>query len=66
MTMMGQPGWFSLPRHWYTRPYPGGSCQLLASPNANFEPSYCCVLGDDGMTYVFQDLLREKILGISS
>lgn len=63
-TVSGQPGWFTLPRQWYTRAFDGGTNQLIASPNADFSaPNYLCVLADDGMTYAFQDPMRSKLLG---
>jgi hypothetical protein len=64
MSLNGMQGWWSLPRQWYTRPVPDNQTQIEASPNANFSPSYFCSIGDDRITWVFQDLLRDKLTGI--
>jgi hypothetical protein len=66
MTLQGQTGWFSVPRQWYARPFEGGSNQWEVSPYPNFaQPVYLACLGDDLQTMVFQDLIQEKITGIS-
>jgi hypothetical protein len=67
MTVQGMPGWFSVPRQWYGKPFPGGSNQWIVCERADFsEPTYLAVLGDDGITMCFQQLLLEKLVGISA
>jgi hypothetical protein len=64
-TLMGMPGWWTLPRSWFTRSHPGGSNQLLASETEDFLGKvYTCVILDDGITYGFQDPLRDKLNGL--
>ena len=37
------------------------------SPNEDFSiPTYNAVLGDDGITMCYQDLLLEKMIGLSA
>lgn len=64
-TCNGLSGFWTLPRQWYTKPNPNGTNRLIASPNADFSnPVYDCAVGDDGITFVFQDLLQTKFAGL--
>ena len=70
MTNQGQTGWWSVPGTWYCKPFIAengewSGNQLTVSPNADFSPPvYVAEIGDDLQTFVFQDLWRDKQLGI--
>lgn len=65
-TKNGMPGYWTLPRNWYTRAVDGNSVQLQASPNADFSGEcVICELADDGITLAFQSPLRDKISGMA-
>lgn len=65
MTSRGQSGWFSVPRQWYAKADPDCASRWIVSPNSDYNPAYLAQLGDDLQTMVFQDLLVEKLAGIS-
>lgn len=64
MSLNGMPGWWSVPRGWYTRSVPDNATQLEVSPNANFDPSRIASIGDDQITWVFQDYWLDKLTGL--
>lgn len=58
----GMSGFFSVPLGWKVRSNADGS--LTASPNPDFtNPTYDVAINSDG-TYVFQDMLLSRQLGI--
>ncbi len=64
-TINGMPGYWTLPREWYTRPVAGNLAQLEASPNADFSGEVVtCELSDDGITLAFQSIMRNKLAGL--
>ena len=65
MTLHGMSGWWSVPRQWFTKPFPDAENRIYASPNADFSaPVYVCEIGDDRQTFVFQDLYRDMLTQI--
>lgn len=60
----GMTGWFTVPTEWYTRSNPLNPSELIVSPNSDFSPPvYYACLCQDGINYVFQDLLLSLYTG---